>query len=80
MTFNGKQTFSCTDLEMDILKLCKAPVLEQEVPSEPWPWMQSSIALSSQPRLGKPNVIPFASQLPQSLPSFQPPKYQLLPH
>ncbi|XP_053872285.1 uncharacterized protein LOC128830476 [Malaclemys terrapin pileata] len=78
MTFQGRPLFDYVDLEMDMLKPRKAPVLQREVSPSPHLWIP--VPPSSQQQPCRPNVTFVASRLPQSLPPFQPPKYQLPPH
>ncbi|KAH1185341.1 hypothetical protein KIL84_018090 [Mauremys mutica] len=78
MTFQGRPLFDYVDLEMDMLKPRKAPVPQREVPPSPHLWIP--VPPSSQQQPCRPNVTFVASRLPQSLPPFQPPKYQLPPH
>ncbi|XP_043402755.1 uncharacterized protein LOC122465839 [Chelonia mydas] len=78
MTFQGRASFDYIDLEMDMLKPRKVPVLQREVPPALHLWIP--VPPSSQEQPCRPNVTSVASRLPQSLPPFQPPKYQLPPH
>ncbi|CAM2097621.1 unnamed protein product [Caretta caretta] len=78
MTFQGRALFDYIDLEMDMLKPRKVPVLQREVPPTLHLWIP--VPPSSQEQPCRPNVTSVASRLPQSLPPFQPPKYQLPPH
>nr|XP_014431248.1 uncharacterized protein LOC102452653 [Pelodiscus sinensis] len=72
MTFHGRPP-GYGDLEMGMLKPRKAPVLQREVsPSSPQLWIP--VLPSSQQHTCRPSV-----RLPQSLPPFQPPRYQLPP-
>ncbi|KAJ6666385.1 hypothetical protein lerEdw1_000658 [Lerista edwardsae] len=63
--------FSYVDLEMDVLKSRKPPILEQETPQAPRPWLH--MPPPSQQHPCRPNRTLIASRLPP------PPKYRLPP-